>query len=53
MNLKLNEWNRICFDYLTPEVRRKTDKLKVYIWHRGKGELFVDDLQVEISESTQ
>lgn len=50
MNLKLNEWNRICFDYLTPEVRRKTDNLKVYIWLRGKGELFVDDLQVEIFE---
>ncbi len=50
MNLKLNEWNRICFDYLTPEVRRKTDNLKVYIWHRGKGELFVDDLQVDIFE---
>lgn len=30
MNLKLNEWNRIYFDYLTPEVRRKTDNLKVY-----------------------
>ena len=50
MNLKLNEWNRVCFDYLTPEVRRKTNNLKVYIWHRGKGELFVDDLQVEIFE---
>jgi len=50
MNLKLNEWNRICFDYLTPEVRRKTNNLKVYIWYRGKEALFVDDLQVEIFE---
>ena len=50
MDLKLNEWNLVCFDYLTPEVRRKTDNLKVYIWYRGKGELFVDDLQVEIFE---
>ena len=52
MNLKLNEWNRICFDYLTPEVRRKTNNLKVYIWYRGKKALFVDDLQVEIFEPT-
>jgi len=50
MNLKLNEWNRVCFDYLTPEVHRKTNNLKVYIWYRGKEELFVDDLQVEIFE---
>ncbi len=50
MNLKLNEWNRVCFDYLTPEVRRKTNNLKVYIWYRGKEELFVDDLQVDIFE---
>ncbi|MBE9512062.1 MAG: hypothetical protein IMY71_14430 [Bacteroidetes bacterium] len=53
MNLKLNEWNRVCFDYLTPEVRRKTNNLKVYIWLRGREELFVDDLQVDIFEPTR
>lgn len=50
MKLELNKWNKINFDYLTPEIRRKTDYLKVYIWHRGKTPLFVDDLQVNIYE---
>lgn len=51
MNLKLNEWNLVCSDYLTPEVPRKTNDLKVYIWHRGKDKLYIDDLKVEIFES--
>ena len=29
-------WKKISFDYITPEVRRKEDLLKVYVWHRGK-----------------
>jgi hypothetical protein len=48
MKLELNKWNKIKFDYLTPEVRRDKDKLKVYFWNRGKGTFFIDDLQVEI-----
>lgn len=50
MKLELNKWNKISFDYLTPEVRRKSDCLKVYLWHRGKAPLFVDDIQVNIYE---
>jgi len=50
MKLELNKWNKISFDYLTPEVRRESDYLKVYIWHRGKAPLFVDDLQVNVLE---
>ena len=46
MKLELNKWNKICFDYLTPEVRNKKDNLKVYLWDRGKAVLYVDDLQV-------
>jgi hypothetical protein len=50
MNLELNKWNRISFNYLSPEVRRNRDYLKVYFWNRGKGIFFIDDLQVEIFE---
>lgn len=48
MNLELNRWNRVTYEYLTPEVRKKTDLLKVYFWNRGKGEVYIDDLKVEV-----
>jgi len=50
MILELNKWNKISFDYLTPEVRSKKDNLKVYIWNKGKEPIFVDDLQVDVYE---
>ncbi len=50
MNIQTNKWNKITFDYLTPEVRDKRDFLKVYFWHRGRHPVFVDDLQVDIFE---
>ncbi|MGE0076392.1 MAG: hypothetical protein AB7S48_00880 [Bacteroidales bacterium] len=50
MNLELNKWNKITFDYLTPEVRRNTDNLVVYVWLRGNETLYIDDLQVEVFE---
>lgn len=43
-------WNKVSFDYLTPEVRNKTDKLKVYVWLRGKTPLYIDELQIEVYE---
>jgi hypothetical protein len=51
MNLELNKWNKISIDYLTPEVRQKTDNLKVYIWHRGRNPFYIDDLKVEVFET--
>lgn len=50
MNLKLNEWNKVSFDYLTPEVRKDDDNLKVYFWFRGNQPVYIDDLQVNVSE---
>jgi hypothetical protein len=50
MKLELNKWNKITFDYLTPEVRRDKDYLKVYFWNRGKAVFYVDDLQVDVFE---
>ena len=50
LNLKLNDWNEISFYYLTPEVRRKTDELKVYLWNRGHSIVYLDDLTMEVYE---
>ena len=49
-NASLNQWNYMSFDYLTPEVRSKNDKLSVYLWFRGEGHAYADDLKVEIIE---
>lgn len=49
-NLIKNKWNKISYDYLTPEVRNKSDYLKTYIWLRGKNTIFVDDFKVEVFE---
>ncbi len=46
--LKLNQWNKITVDYLIPEVRQKSGKMEVYIWNRGKKDIFFDDLKVEL-----
>ncbi|MFA5417121.1 MAG: hypothetical protein WC341_01555 [Bacteroidales bacterium] len=46
--LKLNQWNKITMDYLTPEVRSKNDNLVVYVWNRGKKSIYFDDLIIEM-----
>ena len=50
MKLEINTWNKISFNYLTPEVRIESDPIKVYLWYRGKAPIFVDDLQVNVFE---
>lgn len=50
LNLKLNTWNELTLDYLTPEVRKKQDQLKIYFWLRGKQPLIVGDIRVEVYE---
>jgi len=46
------KWNRITMDYITPEVRSKRDKISIYVWYQGKPAFYVDDLEVELGEST-
>jgi hypothetical protein len=53
MNLELNKWNRITFYYLTPEVRRKSNELKVYFATKKNADVYVDDLQVEVYEKKE
>jgi Dolichyl-phosphate-mannose-protein mannosyltransferase len=50
MKLKTNEWNKISIDYLTPEVRRKKDQLKVYFWLKSNNIIYIDNIQVEAFE---
>ena len=40
------DWNELKMDYLTPEVRSIKDNVKIYIWHRGKANVFVDDIMI-------
>jgi hypothetical protein len=49
-SLKPHMWNKLIFDYLTPEVRRKTDKPEVYFRHRGNHSLYIDGIMVEVFE---
>ncbi|MFA5418945.1 MAG: hypothetical protein WC341_10855 [Bacteroidales bacterium] len=44
------QWNYLTADYLTPEVRSVEDNLKVYIWHRGKNQIWIDDFFVDVYE---
>ncbi len=44
--LKKNSWNELKIDYLTPEVRSTDDNVKIYVWQRGKGTVFIDNMQV-------
>jgi len=46
-DLKTDEWNFVSMDYLTPEVRSGKDILVVYLWYRGREQVYVDDLKVE------
>lgn len=47
-SLQPGRWNRIKLDYMTPKPRRKTDKFKTYIWHRGKQDILVRKVKVTV-----
>lgn len=49
-NLTPNTWQKVEMDYLTPEVRIVQDNLKAYVWLRGSGTMYIDDLKVEVFE---
>ncbi len=46
--LSYGSWNKITMDYLTPEVRSKDDNMKVYVWYKGKENIYIDDFVVEV-----
>lgn len=44
---KAGEWNELTHEYLTPFVRSEKDNYCLYFWIRGKGTLFVDDIEIQ------
>lgn len=51
--LVADSWQKVSFDYLTPEVRSEKDELKIYFWNKGRGQLLMDDISVRIFEPIQ
>ncbi|MGB1004221.1 MAG: glycosyltransferase family 39 protein, partial [Salibacteraceae bacterium] len=49
-NLVLGQWNEIELYHLSPEVRKKKNRFKSYVWYTGSSRLLVDDLRVEVFE---
>lgn len=41
------KWNRLSFDYLTPEVFTKEEIIQCYVWYEGSGVVWVDNLHVD------
>ncbi len=44
---KKGEWNKVEFDYMTPFPYSEQDHFDIYIWHRGKENIWLDDLKVD------
>ncbi len=45
LNLAPAQWNTLRLTARIPEIRSESDMVKVYIWHRGKQTVYVDDLE--------
>ena len=50
LDLQINQWNEISFDYLTPEVRTVKDRFKLFIENQGKEKIYVGELKMEVFE---
>ena len=48
--IQSGKWNRITFDYLTPDVRNPNDELVIHIWNQGRNRVYIDDVNVELFE---
>ncbi len=44
------KWNIITAYYLTPSVFSEDDRLKAYVWYKGKDTLYVDNIKIEAFE---
>ncbi|HBG71344.1 MAG: hypothetical protein A2W93_01490 [Bacteroidetes bacterium GWF2_43_63] len=53
MELKPGVWNEVKFDYLTPEVRNKSDIFRTFVWNMAGGSVLVDQLSLEVFEPTK
>ena len=46
LKLRQNQWNKIEVCYPVPKSYRSNDFVKIYLWYRGKKEIYFDDLKV-------
>ncbi len=44
---KKGEWNKVEFNYMTPFPYSEKDHFEIYIWHRGKQTMWLDNMHVE------
>lgn len=47
-NMAAGSWTKLTTWINMQESKSPNDNIKVYLWHRGKDELFVDDLKAEV-----
>ncbi len=47
---KVNEWNTVSIDYMTPFPHSESDPLYVYLWQIGKQPVYIDDFHIECFE---
>ncbi|MFH1118806.1 MAG: hypothetical protein V1775_03215 [Bacteroidota bacterium] len=47
---KPGQWGSISTDYLTPHIRSGEDFFKIYVWHRGKTAILIDNLKADVFE---
>jgi hypothetical protein len=48
--IRFGEWNQISMDYLSPELRSRSDKLSAYLWYRGESFALVRNIEVRLFE---
>jgi len=47
---QIGQWTYIEYLYLSPEIRHSADEFIVYFWHRGKQQVKVGNIEVEVWE---
>ncbi len=47
---KPGEWNEVTINYMTPYPYLESDHFEIYLWHRGKSVLYIDDWLIESFE---
>lgn len=46
-SIDYNKWLVLDNYYLTPLIRSPKDELQIYIWHRGKGNIYIDNIEID------
>lgn len=47
--LEAKKWNKISMDFITPYILGG-ENIQIYVWHRGKQPVWIDDMVVEVFE---